>query len=331
MATMSIFGGARMSVAYMSTETEDWLDARRNAFVQDVLAAFTHRPADLLPFEEVHHKLHLSNMRYLGLQEVPVDHIVGSVGRYQDFTRAFLPRRENLGERWRRIDQLVTSGAGMPPIELYQVGQAYFVRDGNHRVSVARQHHIPSIEAYVWEYTTDIPLEPDSDVDQVLCQAAHGAFAGRTRVDRLCPDLHIEITQPGGYEELLHEIEAFQGILSEIDNQEIPYDRAVALWCEMRYAPIVEIIRQGDILHEFPGRTEADLYLWLVRNQAELQTSHGGHTLLEDAADDMGKHLGKKVGLSHHIRRGARWMAYAVVVRADAWRRASRRALRREE
>ena len=320
-----------MSQAFLHVENEDWKQARRSAFVQDVLAAFTHRPADLLAFEEVHTKLQLSNIHYLGLQDVPLDHIVGSVGRYHDFNRAFSPRRENLRERWRRVDRLVTAGAGMPPIELYQVGEAYFVRDGNHRVSVARQHHLPSIEAYVWQYTTHIPLEPDSDVDAVLCQAAHAAFVEHTGVDRLCPDLRIEITLPGGYEDLIHEIDVYQGILSEIDQQQMPYDEAVALWCEMRYAPIVEIIRQQDILQEFPGRTETDLYLWLVRNQADLQPSHGPQTTMEEAAGDLGKQPGSRLRPAFHIRRGARWMAYTVAVRADALRRASRRMRGRKE
>ena len=104
-----------MSQAFMHMENDDWKKARRNAFVQDVLAAFTHRPADLLAFEEVRTKLQLSNVHYLGLQDVALDHIVGSVGRYHDFNRAFSPKRENLGERWRRVDRLVTAGSGMPP------------------------------------------------------------------------------------------------------------------------------------------------------------------------------------------------------------------------
>jgi hypothetical protein len=131
-----------MNKTYTTSETQ-WKQARRVAFAQDVLAAFTKRPADLLPFEEVRQKLQLSNMRYLGLQDVPLDHIVGSVGRYQDFTRAFLPRWDDLQDRWQRIDRLVITGADLPPIELYKVGQVYFVRDGNHRVSVARQHNFP--------------------------------------------------------------------------------------------------------------------------------------------------------------------------------------------
>ena len=80
-----------MSKTYTTSVTREWEQARRAAFVQDVLATFTQRPTDLLPFEEVRQKLQLGNVRYLGLQDIPLDHIVGSVGRYQDFTRAFSP------------------------------------------------------------------------------------------------------------------------------------------------------------------------------------------------------------------------------------------------
>ncbi|MDH4138850.1 MAG: hypothetical protein OEW09_19365, partial [Anaerolineae bacterium] len=89
-----------MRKTYTTSETWEWEQARRAAFVQDVLGAFTQRPADLLPFEEVRQKLQLRNVRYLGLQDVPLDHIVGSVGRYQDFTRAFFPRWDDLQDRW---------------------------------------------------------------------------------------------------------------------------------------------------------------------------------------------------------------------------------------
>ena len=116
------------------SKVQDWEQARRSAFIQDVLSAFTRRPTDLLPFEEVRQQLRLINAQYLGLRDVPLDQIVGSVGRYRDFTRAFSPRRRSLQERWRRINGLVAKGGGLPPIELYKVGDAFFVRDGNHRV-----------------------------------------------------------------------------------------------------------------------------------------------------------------------------------------------------
>jgi hypothetical protein len=312
-----------------SREKTRWERARRAAFVQDVLATFTQHPSALLPFEEVRQKLQLSNTRYLGLQNVPLDHIVGSVDRYQDFTRAFFPRLDHLQDRWRRIDRLMTSGRGIPPIELYKVGQVYFVRDGNHRVSVARHHNMPTIEAHVWEYKTHVPLEPDTDIDELLCKTAHAAFLERTDIDRLCPDLHIKLTQPDGYAALLCEIEAFQQVLSRIDEREMPFDEAVMLWGEMRYTPIVEIIRQRHVLQEFPGRSEADLYLWLCRNQKELEARYQGLVLMEAAADDLASRFSETPPPARQVKYAIRWMAGAAVNWAASGRRALRQRLRR--
>ena len=293
-------------------EIQEWKQARQAAFAQDVLTAFTQRPADLLPFEEVRRRLQLHNRRYLGLQDVPLDHIVGSVGRYQDFTRAFFPRQEGMGERWRRVDRLVTSGGGLPPVELYKVGQVYFVRDGNHRVSVARQHNTPTIQAYVWEYKTRVPLEPDTDVDDLLSKAAHAAFLERTNVDHLCPNLHIELTRPDGYEDLLYEIETFQQSISTIDEREVGFEETVTLWCEMHYTPIVQIIQQRGILQAFPGRTEADLYLWLRRNHEELEARYGHRVLLEEAAADLAKRFGEKPTPARQIKKAVERLAEGV-------------------
>ena len=317
-------------MTYTKSETDKWRQARRTAFVQDVLAVFTQRPTDLLSFEEVRDKLKLSNVDALGLRDVPLDQIVGSVGRYQDFTRAFFPRQGHLQDRWQRIGRLLTTGGGFPPIELYKVGGVYFVRDGNHRVSVARQHNMPSVEAYVWEYETHVPLEPDADIDELLCQTAHAAFLERTHVDRLCPDLQIRLTQPDAYADLLCEIEAYQAILSQIDEQEIPFAEAVVLWCEMRYSPIVEIIRQRNVLQEFPGRTETDLCLWLCRNQKELEAHYEGQLLMEEAADDLARRYGKKLLPARQARQVVRWLAAAGVNRATGWWTAARQALGRK-
>jgi len=128
----------------------DFDRARRKAFIQGILSLFTRRSLDLLPYDQVREQLRLYSRRFRGLQEVPLDQIVGSVGRYRDFTRTFLPRSDDLRERWATVEDRVKEG-GLPPVELYQVGDAYFVRDGNHRVSVARVQGAPSIEAYVWE------------------------------------------------------------------------------------------------------------------------------------------------------------------------------------
>jgi hypothetical protein len=311
-------------------EDARWDRARRSGFIQAVLGAFTQRPTDLLPFDEVRDKLELHNVRELGLDDVALDQIVGSVGRYQDFTRAFFPLRDDLQDRWRNIDRLMTAGASFPPIELYKVGEIYFVRDGNHRVSVARQHHLSSIQAYVWEWITDAPLEPDTDIDELLCQMAHAAFLKRTHIDRLCPDLDIRLTQPDGYVDLLIEIDAYQGILSQIDEQDMPFDEAVVLWSEMRYTPIVDIIRGRDILQEFPGRTETDLYLWLCHNHGELEAHYGDRVLMEDAADDLADRFGGTRLSARPAKQAARWMTGATLSRVTTWWRALRRATKED-
>ncbi len=124
----------------MSPEQESLRDfdrARRKAFIQRILAFVTRQSLDLLSFEQVREQLHLRDRRFQGLQEAPLVQIVGSVGRYQDFTRTFLPRTDGLREPWGAVEDRVKEG-GLPPVELHKVGEAFFVRDGNHRVSIAR-------------------------------------------------------------------------------------------------------------------------------------------------------------------------------------------------
>ena len=301
-----------MSESGMVPKVQEWKQARRTAFIQETLGVLRQRPASLLSFDQVQEKLQLKNVRYLDLQDVPMDRIVGSVGRYGDFTRAFFPRSDHLRGRWENIQRLVASGRSLPPVELYKVGQVFFVRDGNHRVSVARQRGFSSIEALVWEYDAPVPLQPESDIDELLCRAAQEAFLERTRVDRLCPNLNIELTQPDGYNILLCEIERFREVLTTLEGRELSPDESVTLWCEIRYIPVVEIIRQRAILQDFPGRTEADLYLWLCRNRRELEQDYKQHIMMEEAARDLATRYGRNLPGIRHVRAAARWAVGAV-------------------
>ena len=319
-----------MSENRTASQSREWKQARRTAFVEEVLAVLKQRPADLLSFDHVHEKLQLNDVRYLDLQHVPLDQIVGSVGRYGDFTRAFCPRLDHLQGRWERIERLVSTGRSLPPVELYKVGQVFFVRDGNHRVSVARHHGRSSIEACVWEYDAPIPLEADCDIDELLCNTAREAFLEHTRIERLCPDMHVELTQPDGYDTLLHEIERFQEILSRMEGRELPSDEAVALWCEIRYIPVVEVIRRRAILQDFPGRTEADLYLWLCHNRRELEEGYQQHVMMEEAADDLARRFGENLLGIRQARKAAGWARGAIAERTTDMRRAWREARKRK-
>lgn len=308
----------------MPVQSREWKQARRTAFVQEVLGVLAQRPTALMSFDDVHERLQLKDVHYLDLQQVPMDRIVGSVGRYGDFTRAFFPRGEHLRRRWENIEQLVARGQGLPPIELYKVGEVFFVRDGNHRVSVARHRGFSTIEALVWEYDAPVPLQADSNIDQLLCSAAREAFLERTRIDSLCPGVRVELTQPDGYDTLLSEIAQVRAALSRMEGRELDPDEAVTFWCEIRYLPIVEIIRQRAILQDFPGRTETDLFLWLCNNRSELEEGTQRRVMMEEAADDLAKRFGKKLPGVRHARKAGKWVVGAIAEWTKDLRRARR-------
>lgn len=259
----------------------DFEKAHWRAFVQDIFSAIRYDPVDLLPFELVREKLHLQNKSYLGIQEIPLSQIVGSVGRYEDFTRTFMPRKTNNRPRWENVDKLVGKG-GWPPIEVYKVSDTYFVRDGNHRVSVARQLEMETIEAHVWEYLTRVPLEPDDDLDDLIVRKEYLEFLEDTELDRLRPDQWIILTQPGGYWELEESIAIHRHWQNwdRDDDSELSWLEAVADWYDNVYLPLAQKIQEKGLLAYFPGRTEADLVVWVLRHWDKLERDYGGEEVL---------------------------------------------------
>lgn len=120
----------------------DYERARRKAFLHDVVSFFRRQPNTLISYADVRDRVTMEGESYRGMQEVPVDRIVGSVDRFRDFDRSFLPKRKNTANRWKSIDRAYHQDVVLPPIQLYKVGDIYFVKDGNHRVSVAREHGV---------------------------------------------------------------------------------------------------------------------------------------------------------------------------------------------
>jgi len=245
--------------------------ARRKAFQEEMLSFITGRSTDLLPFEEVRQTLRLQDSTYKGLQEIELDKIVGSVGRYRDFTRTFLPKSDRSEERWRRVDAITHDLVGFPPIEVYKIGDVYFVRDGNHRVSVARAHDAETIEAYVIEYKTSVPIDNTDELDDILLKVGRAKFLAETQLDKTRSDHNVEFTEPGRYRFVQKHI-TFHKYLKETEcGCELTDEEAVASWYDNVYIPVVKLIRERDILKDFPGRTEADLYAWFVLHRAALE------------------------------------------------------------
>jgi hypothetical protein len=246
----------------------------------------------LLDFTQLSQRFDLGNASYRGVQEIPLAKIVGSVGRYHDFVQAFLPTSEHIGDRWQRIAALFIdpSSHGVPPIEVYQVGDNYFVVDGNHRVSVARQLKLTKIEAHVWEYSRPVAgLSPDVDIDALLIEAERHDFLEKTRLDELRPGHNIRLTAPGGYPELLGQIAHFQQVLSVIDGVDVSYEAAITAWYDMIYKSTVLLIKEAGVLDLFPNRTPADFFIWVRRHHRELEANYGQSVLMEDAVNDIKK------------------------------------------
>jgi hypothetical protein len=270
---------------------DEFTKARWHALFQDMLAPLRGVSADLLPFEDIRRKLGLDSQTFQGVKDVALDQIVGSVGRYREFSRAFLPRNDALRDRWENI--LALQG-DLPPVDLYKVGDAYFVADGNHRVSVARQAGARTISARVWEFRTRVPLGPEMMVEELLVKEEYVEFLDHTHLDQSRPEQVIEFTSVGGYRELERQIGLYQIALSEIDGLPLSYEEAAAYWYDMIYTPIIQIICQKEVLRGFPRRTEADLFVWITKHQQELSDAYGLTVPMADATDDVKDRRGIK-------------------------------------
>ncbi len=277
---------------------QDFHRARQRAGLQQLLARWTGKSLNLLSYDEVRDRLKAYNQVERGVRQIPLDSIVGSVGRYQDFTRAFLPRLDSDASRWASVKAAQVTH-GLPPISVYQIGEAYFVQDGNHRVSVARQLGNKTIEASVTEVITKVPLSPDDQLDDVILKAEHAEFMEQTRLEELRPDVDLSLTAPGKYPLLLEHIEVHRYYMGTEQAREIPYEEAVMHWADEVYAPTIRLIQEAGLIHEFPNRTDADLYVWLAEHRAEVEDRLGWEVKPAAAIADMVERFGtyKPAGL----------------------------------
>ena len=253
----------------------DFSRARRRAFLRRIGSYLRRDPASnrLLSFDEVKRTLGPVSQVYLGMRTVEVSKVVGSVGRHGDFDRAFLPSKPGLGERWKRIDQMMRSGE-IPPISLFKIGDAYFVNDGNHRVSVARQQGIEMIDAEVTEIRTRVPIDSALTARDLLRKLEYRHLLERLPLDRVLPEVKVDLSDVADYRRLATYVEAHGFRLSQLWRRYVSPEEVLRDWYEYSYRPISEMIREERILDAFPDRTEMDLYLWILfhREQLALET-----------------------------------------------------------
>lgn len=246
-------------------------DARRSAFLRDLAARVQGHSNTLLPYHEISRRTAPESEAYRGVQTIPLHKVVGSVNRFEDFDRQFLPRNRRTMSRWKQIDRAWHDNVVLPPIEVIRVGDIYFVKDGNHRVSVARQHGQEYIEAEVVEERLRTPFDASMSTPELVLQAEYADFLHRSNLDQLRPDHDI---RPGGiadYDTLWSHIEAHRRWLEEdVEKRSVGVEEAVTRWYDNVYAPLVEVMREHNVKRLCPNRTEADMYLWAMSRRDEL-------------------------------------------------------------
>ena len=297
---------------YSEIASREWTQARRKALWSKLQASLGGKRINLINFDHLAERFSLGDASYRGKQNIPIAKILGSVGRYSDFVQAFLPTTENMRDRWQKVASLYLnpSNRGVPPIEVYQVGDGYFVSDGNHRVSVARQLGLDSIEAHVWEYPQVVEgLAPGVDIDTLLIEVERRDFLAKTQLDQVRPNHGIRLTAPGGYPEMLNQIIHYQQVLSVIDEVEISYQQAVLAWYDMIYKSTVVLIENAHVLDLFPNRTAADFFIWVRQHHQELEDQYGQGILMEEAVRDI-RNQDRSPALIRFWRRFLSWLKH---------------------
>lgn len=266
----------------------DFSRARRKAFLRRVGAFLRKDPGSnlLLSFEEVKKALGAVSQVYIGMRTVPVEKIIGSVGRHRDFDRAFLPSKGGMGTRWKKIDAMMRRAEELPPVSLYKIGDAYFVQDGNHRVSVARQRGVEIIDAEVTELRSRVPVDSALTAESLLQKLEYRHLLERLPLDRVLPEIKVDFSNVADYRKLATYIEAHGFRLSQLWRRYVSQEEVLRDWHEYSYRPIAEMIREERILDAFPGRTPSDLYLWIVEHRERLALDARDETVSPRAAKD---------------------------------------------
>jgi uncharacterized ParB-like nuclease family protein len=273
---------------------EDFDSARARAFWRSVRNTLTGRAQGLVELETVLDAAGAEGRSFGGVQEIPIAKIVGSAAssaKANDFDSGFLPATRRLRDRWTRVYTAMVEGDELPPIDVYRVGDGYYVIDGHHRVSVARSLGRDTINARVIDVQTRAPLGINVDPEDLLRAAEYAQFLEATQLHRLRPDARLECNRLGRYDEIFRHILGHRYFLGLERGHQVSLPEAVASWYDNVYLPIAKAIRRHKVVEQMPGWTEADLYVeitrrWLAASEAgRVAGPHPAvHALLDEEA-----------------------------------------------
>src|SRR6478735_1335420 len=224
---------------------------------------------DLLALDEVQRRLRIVGQSYAGVHPIEVARIVGSLDRSNDFDRSFRPRKSFSTQRLASLRSAFPEG-DVPPIEAYEVGGAYFVSDGHHRVALALERSVEYIDAEITRLETNVEIGPDVDVRRLVHTEQQRTLMRESGLEDARPEVVIEFSRPGGYPELLELIKAHGYDLAR-NLGELPTAAAVATdWCDTVFLPGVAAIHREELPDVYRYKTDADLFLWVYQRRRAL-------------------------------------------------------------
>lgn len=251
----------------------DFIRARRRATIARLAARLRGEPDDvglILPYEEVVEALGFVSERPLGYRVVPLERIVGTIDRGRDFDRRFRPTSSRVRGRWEQIAGSARRGESLPPVDLVQVGEIYFVRDGHHRVSVARALGWADIDGYVTQVVTRVDAGGTMKLSDLPLKSHQRVFFERVPLPEEARGA-IALSDPSDFDELAEAVEAwgFRAIQSQGD----PIDRrrTALLWLETEYRPVVTMLREAGLIG---GGTDTEAYMQITAERYRLLRTH---------------------------------------------------------
>lgn len=285
---MSKVGNMEWNLA-ASQAQEDFTKARNRAWIRELQACLHPDKTRLLSLQDVKKLVKPKNEVYIGVKAVPIQKIIGSEGRYNDFDDCFLPLSNQLKERWVNVDTAHLTDIILPPVQLYEIAGVYFVRDGNHRVSVAKAQGVEFIDAEIISLQSEMQLPATvrhGTLLQTVITYEKRIFYDETNFGDLTDYWTLDFTSPGRYDVIYNHILVHKYYLNEQKTEEIRFDEALLSWFQMVYLPIIAIIEKYHLLSDFKNRTASDIYVWIVKHWDELKQKNGNDYSLDDAAKD---------------------------------------------
>ena len=297
----------------MTTTTTTFDRARRrSAYARLARIVGRGERRDLLPLDQAIERLRPFARRYVGIRPIPVSQVVGTDSRGADFDRDFQPRRSDVRERWRRVEQAFAE-AGFPPIVVYQLGDAYFVIDGHHRVAIARGQGMEMIDAEVTELRARWHLPADADIVELIHAEQERIFMEQSGLAEARPDAHMRFSRPVGYIELLETVHLHGYHRMREAQHVLPPAEIAEDWYASVYLPTVEAIHVERLDEVCPEATDPDRFLWVWKRRRELMPEYGCQQLGEAARRATEELARERRGVRPFLRRTAGRRAVASV------------------